>query len=168
MSHCAQLPNILWMPLISMGQSQKVTIQVSKVDVRVVFKSIKEQTGLNFMYNAEELKVINPVSLDLKNVTVDSVMNRLLTGTQFTYVYENNAIVISKEKPGVRKQDDVYIGEVTDTDGNPLPGVTVLLKGTTIGTSTDLDGRFKFPAAKAGKSMLVFSFIGTKTSKRWL
>ena len=109
---------ILWMPLISMGQSQKVTIQVSKVDVRVVFKSIKEQTGLNFMYNAEELKVINPVSLDLKNVTVDSVMNRLLTGTQFTYVYENNAIVISKEKPGVRKQDDVYIGEVTDTDGN--------------------------------------------------
>lgn len=46
--------------------------------------------------------------------------------------------------------------------GTPLPGVTVLLKGTTIGTSTDLDGRFKFPAAKAGKSMLVFSFIGMK------
>lgn len=152
---------ILWMPLISMGQSQKVTILVNKVDVRVVFKSIKEQTGLNFMYNAEELKVINPVSLELKNVTVDSVMNRLLAGTRFAYVYENNAIVISKGKPGVQKQD-FYTGEVKDMEGNPLPGVTVLLKGTIIGTSTDMNGRFKFPAAKVENSVLVFSFIGMK------
>ena len=49
-----------------------------------------------------------------------------------------------------------------DTEGNPLPGVTVLLKGTQTGTSTDAHGAFRFPATKAGKTMLVFSFIGMK------
>ena len=49
-----------------------------------------------------------------------------------------------------------------DTEGNPLPGVTVLLKGTQTGTSTDTHGAFRFPAPKAGKTMLVFSFIGMK------
>ena len=49
-----------------------------------------------------------------------------------------------------------------DTEGNPLPGVTILLKGTTTGTSTNANGEFRFPATKAGKSVLVFSFIGMK------
>ena len=55
-----------------------------------------------------------------------------------------------------------YEGDVMDTEGNPLPGVTILLKGTTTGTSTNANGEFRFPATKAGKSVLVFSFIGMK------
>ena len=55
-----------------------------------------------------------------------------------------------------------YEGDVMDTEGNPLPGVTNLLKGTTTGTSTNANGEFRFPATKAGKSVLVFSFIGMK------
>ncbi|WP_233556894.1 SusC/RagA family TonB-linked outer membrane protein [Odoribacter sp. AF15-53] len=65
------------------------------------------------------------------------------------------------EKPGNQKQE-VYMGEVMDTEGNPLPGVTVLLKGTRMGTSTDMNGEFRFQAAKEGKAVLVFSFIGMK------
>ena len=55
-----------------------------------------------------------------------------------------------------------YEGDVMDTEGNPLPGVTILLKGTTTGTSTNANGEFRFPATKAGKSVLVFSFIEMK------
>lgn len=153
---------LLGLPLVSMGQNQKITVQVSKVDVRVIFKLIKEQTGLNFMYNAEQLKVINPVSLDVKNVSVDSAMNRLLDGTAFKYVYENGAIVISKKNVTAQPSQTVYSGKVTDVDGNPLPGVAILLKGTSIGTVTDHEGMFKFPAVKTDDPILVFSFIGMK------
>ena len=69
--------------------------------------------------------------------------------------------VVSAEKPGSQKLG-FYEGEVMDTEGNPLPGVTVLLKGTQTGTSTDTHGKFRFPATKTGKSVLVFSFIGMK------
>ncbi len=64
-------------------------------------------------------------------------------------------------KSGAQKQA-FYEGDVMDTEGNPLPGVTILLKGTTTGTSTNANGEFRFPATKAGKSVLVFSFIGMK------
>ena len=69
--------------------------------------------------------------------------------------------VVAAGKPGNQKLG-FYEGEVMDTEGNPLPGVTVLLKGTQTGTSTDTHGAFRFPATKAGKTMLVFSFIGMK------
>ena len=69
--------------------------------------------------------------------------------------------VVAAGKPGNQKLG-FYEGEVMDTEGNPLPGVTVLLKGTQTGTSTDTHGAFRFPATKAGKSVLVFSFIGMK------
>ena len=64
-------------------------------------------------------------------------------------------------KSSAQKQT-FYEGDVMDTEGNPLPGVTILLKGTTTGTSTNANGEFRFPATKAGKSVLVFSFIGMK------
>ena len=69
--------------------------------------------------------------------------------------------VVAAGKPENQKLG-FYEGEVMDTEGNPLPGVTVLLKGTQTGTSTDTHGAFRFPATKAGKTMLVFSFIGMK------
>ena len=53
-----------------------------------------------------------------------------------------------------------------DTEGNPLPGVTVLLKGTTTGTSTNTNGEFRFPATQTSKSVLVFSFIGMKSVEK--
>ena len=68
-------------------------------------------------------------------------------------------------KTGTQKQT-FYEGEVMDTEGNPLPGVTVLLKGTTTGTSTNTNGEFRFPATQTSKSVLVFSFIGMKSVEK--
>ena len=68
----------------------------------------------------------------------------------------------TESKKADTQKQTFYVGEVMDTEGNPLPGVTILLKGTTTGTSTNANGEFRFPATKAGKAVLVFSFIGMK------
>lgn len=153
---------MLAMPLSAAAQKQKVTINVSKVDVSVVFKLIKEQTGLTFMYSAEDLKVINPVSLSVKEVTVDSAMTRLLAGTSFKFEYEGGAIVISKKKVTVQQEKMTFSGVVFDKQGNTIPGVSVILKGTTVGTATDVDGKFTFSMLKQENPVLIFSFIGMK------
>ena len=62
---------LLGLPFVVSAQNQKVTINVKDVDVQVVFKQIKEQTSLNFVYNADQLKVMKAVTLDVKDVTVD-------------------------------------------------------------------------------------------------
>ena len=155
----------LVLPMCGFTQNQRVTISVSRVDIGLIFRMIKDQTGLNFMYNVEQLKAINPVTLNVKNVPVDTVMSRLLANTPFQFMYKNNAIVISKKEPRPNtpvSQAAVFCGQVTDVGGIPLPGVAVVLKGTTIGTTTDVNGHFEFPATTTGKPVLVFSFIGMK------
>lgn len=153
---------MLAMPLSAAAQKQKVTIDVSKVDVSVVFKMIKEQTGLTFMYSAEDLKVINPVSLSVKEVTVDSAMTKLLGGTPFKFEYEGGAIVISKKKVVKQQEKMTFSGVVFDKQGNTMPGVSVILKGTTVGTATDVNGKFTFSILKQANPVLIFSFIGMK------
>lgn len=153
---------MLAMPLSAAAQKQKVTINVSKVDVSVVFKMIKEQTGLTFMYSAEDLKEINPVSLNVKDVTVDSAMTKLLAGTSFKFEYEGGAIVISKKKVTAQQEKMTFSGVVTDKQGVTIPGVSVILKGTTVGTATDMNGKFSFSMLKQENPVLIFSFIGMK------
>lgn len=150
------------MPFMASAQNQKVTINVANVDVQVVFKQIKEQTGLNFVYNADQLKSMSKVTLKVENVTVDAALAKLFAGTVFEYKFEMSSIVIKKKVEKFENSKVMLSGRVTDKQGLPLPGVAVLLKGTTVGTATDMDGNFKFFAPKDGNSVLIFSFIGMK------
>ena len=144
------------------AQSQRVTIDVSKVDAKVIFKLVKEQTGLTYMYKEEDLKVINPVSLQVNNVTVDSAMRKLFAGTPLKFEYEGGAIVISRKEVTQQREEVTYSGVVTDQQGNTLPGVSVILKGTAVGTATDVNGKFRFTMVKQRNPVLIFSFIGMK------
>ena len=88
---------LLGLPFVVSAQNQKVTINVKDVDVQVVFKQIKEQTSLNFVYNADQLKVMKAVTLDVKDVTVDAALAKLFEGTAFEYKFEMQSIVIKKK-----------------------------------------------------------------------
>ena len=112
-------------PLSVSAQNQRVSINVTNADVQTVFGMIKQQSGLNFMYNTEQIKIINPVSLNVQNVTVDSALTRLLTGTPFKFTYEKNTIVISKKEVKGESVVTVFQGVVEDDAGVPIPGVTV-------------------------------------------
>ena len=76
------------------AQEQRVSLNVKQVDVALVFQQIKTQTGLNFMYNADQVNVLSPVSLTVKNVTVDSALTRLFAGHPFTWQYDVIFIII--------------------------------------------------------------------------
>lgn len=164
----ALICSTLFVSLDSIAQNQLVNISVNQADVGEVFSAIKSQTNLNFMYNVDQLKEINPVTLKVKNVTVDSALHLLFSGTPFIFTYNKNTIVITKKEISDTQATKTVSGKVTDKAGNPLPGVTVIKKGSVVGTSTDNAGMFKFPVADDEKTILVFSFIGMKSVERTL
>lgn len=153
---------LMFLPLLAAAQQQKVTIHVNKGDVQEVFRQIKEQTKLNFVYNAEQLKPLSEVTLNVENVTVDNALKSLFAGTTFEYKFEMQSIVIRKATPRFEQKRFKVDGSVTDMQGNPLPGVSVFLKGTTVGTTTRVDGGFTFLVPDEENQVLVFSFIGMK------
>ena len=118
---------LLGLPFVVSAQNQKVTINVKDVDVQVVFKQIKEQTNLNFVYNADQLKAMQKVTLNVKEVTVDAALTKLFEGSAFEYKFEMQSIVIKKKTERVGNEKMVLSGLVTDKNGDPLPGVAVLL-----------------------------------------
>ena len=123
--------------------------------------AIKKQTNLDFFYNNQEINAMGKVSVRCRNVSLEAALRQVL-GKNFTFRIVDNTVVIRPEemKPNPVKQQ-VVKGVVVDAQGLPLPGVTVLLKGTTLGTSTDMDGNFTLNNVSGGT--LVISFIGYKT-----
>ncbi len=147
----------------SIAQHQSVSLDMEQSPIEEVFISINRQTGLDFVYNSAQLKNMKPISIHVKNVSVDSVLSKLFSGTPFEHKFEKNSIVIRSRKEGNKT---VVKGIVRDPQGEPLPGVTIVLKGSMTGTSSDSHGKFSLsiPEVKEGKSViLVFSFIGMKT-----
>ena len=149
---------------VVVAQHQKVTIDVKDVGVQEVFRSINEQTGLDFVYGALQLRELGTVTLHLKDVTVEKVLSELFTGTPFEYKFEMKSIVIKKREEKQVVKNVVLSGVVTDERGNPLPGVTVSVKKLSFGTATDKDGKYKLSVPKVDdKLVIVFSFIGMET-----
>ena len=131
--------------------------------VREIFDIIEQGSNYRFFYNDEFESASKIVDLEVKNRDINQVLDKILAPTDYTYkVFENNLIVISL-KEGIRKlsdlQQNVVRGVVTDENGNPIPGVTVVIKGTTRGTTTDLNGNYLLENI-APQSTLVVSFIG--------
>ena len=157
---------VLFLPGIVWGQEQKVTLSFKDAQVQDVFKEINRQTGLDFVYNLTQLQEINPVTVQVKDVTVDEALKKLLKDTDFEYRFEMGSIVIRRKEASPVKQQNANIlsGYVTDNQGNPLPWATVLVKGTTTGVVTDLKGHFTLFVPNANSSELVVSFVGMRTA----
>ena len=145
----------------------KVTIHVTNATLQEVIQSIERQTSLGFMYDPKEIAEVKGLSLNFKNVDVKIVLEAALKGTSLTYTIENETILITqKERKAGDKTPDVWNirGRVTDKDSMALPGVTVMLKGTSVGVVSDIKGEFKLdvPVVEGGIT-LRFSFVGMKT-----
>ena len=147
------------------AQDQKVTLDFVNAKVEDVFTEINRQTGMGFVYNRTQLQTINPVTVQVENVTVNEALAQLFKDKPFKYRFEGTTIVIWREAPKAEAQQPqinlVPIkGRVVDETGNPLPGATILIHGTSIGVATDADGRYTINAKP--DDVLVFSFVGYK------
>lgn len=137
---------------------QKVNLNVRSANLSTVLMQITDQTDVKILYNENLLRHVSCEDMDLQNMLVEEALRQVLSGTGFTFVMENGVYVIVRDdekENGPR----VVNGRVVDTQNNPLPGVSVIVKGTTSGTATDVRGNFKLILPDT-TSTLVFSFIG--------
>ena len=149
-------------------QQKKMDISVDKMPLIDVLVQIRQMSGFAFVYDSDAVKKAAPVSLKMKNVTVQEILDKCFAGTLFTYLMEDNLVIIKLQKsPVVGKQveNQKITGVVTDEKKMPLPGVTVVVKGVTLGTATDMNGRFSLLLPTIKDVSLLFSFIGMETTE---
>ncbi|MGV3641996.1 MAG: TonB-dependent receptor [Adhaeribacter sp.] len=149
----------------ALGFSQSISISERNASLEKVFEAISKQSGYLFLYNDELLQQARPVTLELKDAPLEQVIKACFQNQPLTYSIVEKTIVV---KPGEAKKqqnaDLTVTGRVTDKDGVPLPGVTVLLKGTNIGVPTNADGNFSI-SVPDGSGTLVFSYISYLTQE---
>jgi TonB-linked SusC/RagA family outer membrane protein len=136
--------------------------------VRDIFNIIEQGSNYRFFYNDEFESVNKTIDIEVSNANINNVLDKVLALTDYSYkVFENNLIVISL-KDNIRElsdlQQNIVRGTVSDGKGNPIPGATIIIKGTTIGVTTDLNGNYVFENVPPQSVMLV-SFIGCKTQE---
>lgn len=150
----------------SFSQQQKISLDMREVKVIKLFKEIQKRADLYFIYNSEDINKLGKVSVEVKDKTVEFVLNHILADSDLKYTFEDNVIIISpsEKKKQVMKAEKIK-GVVVDNKGNPLPGVSVVIKGTQTGVSTDIDGKFHLEVTSAKDIVLVFSFVGMKTQE---
>ena len=160
------------------SQKTKLSLDLKNVFITEVIKSIENQSEFVFIYEKDALNLDKKVSINVRETSVDKVLSEVLKDTGTSFEIADKQIIITKSDPVnelltlksnlnteaqqiPRKE---LSGKVTDSQGLPLPGVTVMVKGTTIGIVTDNDGKFKLLVSMDAK-VLVFSFVGMKTQE---
>lgn len=151
----------------SLAQQERVNLELERVSLKTLLDKIQEQTQLNFMMNREQAELVGLVSINVKGETVENVLKQVLGNTKLTYVFMDGIIVIKERKvvPEKKSEKMTIRGQVVDDRKQPLPGVTVVVKGTSVGTATDTAGYFTLTMPEMKDLVLVFSFIGMETQE---
>ena len=147
----------------TLAQRERVNMKLQEVSLRQVLEQIREQTKLQFMMSKEQGERVGRVSVNAENETVAEVLDKVLASTGLTWVVKEDIIVV-KERPQQQIQNPACVkGVVKDKKGTPLPWVTIVIKGTTMGVVSELDGSYSIELPDIKDIRLVYSFIGMKT-----
>lgn len=149
----------------STAQNVRLSMEKQSESLVKVLNELGEKSGYEFFYNDDEVAGVK-VSVSVKDATIPEILDRVLQGTLLKYHIVDNVIVISPKKEEQQPVVWKVSGVVKDEKGEYLAGVTVSLKGTSIGVATDINGKFNFEFPKRDSVILVFSFVGMKTQER--
>ncbi|CAL1519691.1 TonB-dependent receptor [Chitinophaga sp. MM2321] len=147
--------------------AQKVSLSARDATLEEVFGQLKAQSGYDFLYSSQALHNTGKVNIQVKNTDLSSVLEKCLSNQDLTYVIHNKTVVIKRKTavtPESPLQNRKVTGSVTDEKGQPLLGVSIKLKGTSIGVVTDATGKFSL-TVPGDNSVLVFSYIGYITQE---
>lgn len=157
------------------SQVAKVTLDVEDKPLEQVMDEIEKQSEFYFIFNQKQIDVERKVTVKGTQRQIDDVLDELFTGTNIHYAVLDRKILLSTEPLNKEKeaqalaetiQQNLVTGKITDaTTGEPMIGVNVQVKGTTVGAITGVDGTFSLPAGVDPNSTLVFSFIGYKSAE---
>ncbi|MDD4190805.1 MAG: TonB-dependent receptor [Mangrovibacterium sp.] len=147
------------------SQSVKFTAKFEDSTLAEVFEMLEEKSNIGFLVPGDLLKDQTKISLSFKEAAVEDVLHRILDSRGYEFEFVGKNVVIT-QKPGqtVIAQPRAVKGQVTNSAGEPIPGVTVAIKGTTLGTISGADGSYSFSNVPAD-AILVFSFVGMRTQE---
>lgn len=147
------------------GLSQyKLSVRMGETTYKLLFEEIRKQTGCIVMYSDNMFNKNDRVKADFTDASLDEVLEQVLAVKGLGYEKEGEFITIVKSAHPALQQKNVKItGVVRDKAGNPLPGVSVFIKGTSLGVATDIDGAYKLEIPVMNNMAVVFSFVGMKT-----
>jgi TonB-linked SusC/RagA family outer membrane protein len=154
----------------SFSQQSKFNLQLKNTTIKEVLDELKSQSDYQFFYSNDDFDVNRRVNIDLDNASMESVLEQLLGNLDVSYKIVDNSVIISKNDivwsfDKTQQQQVISVtGTVTDVSGQPLPGVTVVEKGTTNGTITDIDGKYSLKNVPANAT-LIFSFVGMESTE---
>lgn len=140
------------------SQSLRVNIHANQKQAKEVIKQIEEQTDYLFVYNHDKVNLNNTVTIQANNETVAEVLNQMFAGTDIIYAMQGNNILLMQKDAVVQQSGKVVTGTIVDPSGMPVIGANVMVKGTTNGTITDMDGKFSLEVEEG--ATLQISYIG--------
>lgn len=146
------------------SQSSRLSLSLKNVSTKTVLLQIEDKSKFYFIYDASVVDVEKIVNVESDNELINNVLDELFTGTDVVYKINNRQIALTTEPSSNNPQQKSITGKVTDQVGNPLPGVSVVLKGSTNGTVTNALGEYSL-ANISSNSIVQFSFIGMKTQE---
>lgn len=156
------------------SQKQVVTLDLRQCDMSTLFQEIWKQTGLRFVYNDKDVASISRFDVKAESEAVEKVLEEVFAKTSLKCTFEGEVILVVVDKQRAIAADPVkkvtVKGRVTDETKSPLPGVTVVVKipgatANTIGTSTDVNGKYELSWVDQKNVSLVFSFVGMETQE---
>ncbi|MCW0481864.1 TonB-dependent receptor [Gaoshiqia sediminis] len=153
----------------SYSQMTKVSVDLKQATIMDVFSAIEDQTDYQIAYNSNILDVSKKIDLRVENKSISEVLDLVLKNSAAQYEFVGRYVVISDSKGSdfdarTSQQTRTITGRVTNNEGMPIPGATIVVKGTTMGTITDVNGNFEINDVRAGAVLLV-SFVGMKTQE---
>ena len=133
---------LLFAPISATAQSNsmKVSLNLKSASVKEFFDAVKAQTGLNFIYNTEQVKSMSRITIQSKGQPITEVLDKVLANTGYTYEIEGNIVTIVYQQPKEKKK--TVTGVVVDEEGGPLPGAHIKLLKTNTSAVTDSQGKF--------------------------
>ena len=152
----------------SVTAQQRLTMKLGKAGIREIFNEIQKQTSKTVIYNDDRLQLDQKIKADFKDIRLEELLDRILTERGMGYkLVDDYIVIIPKEEQAVPQvvQERIIKGIVVDNKGGILPGVTVLIKGTQVGTATDVDGKFTLKIPDSKDLVLVFTFVGMKSKE---
>jgi iron complex outermembrane receptor protein len=153
------------MTTAAFSQQKKVTLSLNNVTVKAALEALTAQSGLSYWFDTKDVDMQKVISINLKSKSIDEALKTILQGQGVRYEIKSDHIVISKSP--AQKEDESpasggskkITGKVTDDKGGEMPGVTVMIKGSSVGTITDVNGHYELAKVTTG-STLEFSFVG--------
>ena len=149
----------------AVNYAQTLTLSLKDASLKEVFNWVERNSDYRFLYKSADVSGIRVGDVQVENVSVEALLDHCLANTGLVYERDADLIVVKEgeELPQSVEEPVHAKGTVVDEEGNPLPGVAVMIAGTMVGVTTDVNGNFEIVCPGSQSEVkLVFSFIGMK------